>query len=57
MKPAHVFPTRRHAVLAVAVAATLLLSVVFDLTVFATTLFPAMWVLVLRPGRDACGVA
>ncbi|GAB6195309.1 hypothetical protein [Lysobacter xanthus] len=37
-------PTRRTAWLAVATVATLLLSIVFDLTVFATTLYPALWI-------------
>ncbi|HEY4560884.1 MAG TPA: hypothetical protein VIG54_09130 [Lysobacter sp.] len=44
---------RRNALLAAATALTLLLSVVFDLTAFATAVYPALWIAFLRPSR--CG--
>ena len=41
----HAFrPTRRTACLAIATAATLVLSIVFDFTIFATALYPALWI-------------
>ncbi|TZF90090.1 hypothetical protein [Cognatilysobacter lacus] len=40
--------SRRNAWLLVATVATLVLSIVFDLTVFATALFPALWVASLQ---------
>lgn len=43
--------TRRHAWMFVLVFATLVLSIVFDLTVFATTIFPALWVATLGASR------
>lgn len=45
-------PPRRLVLLACATAATLLLSVAFDLTVFATAIYPALWITTLaRPRR------
>ena len=41
----HAFrPTGRTACLALATVATLALSIVFDFTIFATTLYPALWI-------------
>lgn len=44
MIPDHLRPTRRTALLFVATTATLVLSIAFDLTPFATTVFPALWI-------------
>ena len=46
---------RRNALLAAATALTLLLSIVFDLTAFATAVYPALWIAFLGPSR--CGAA
>jgi hypothetical protein len=46
------FLSRRNAWLLAATLATLLLSIVFDLTMFATFVFPALWVTTL--GRPRC---
>ena len=43
--------TRRHACLLALVVATLALSIVFDLTIFASALFPARWVTTLGSTR------
>ena len=43
--------TRRHAWLLALVVATLLLSIVFDVTSLATSVFPALWITTLRPAR------
>ena len=45
---------RRDALLAAATALTLLMSIVFDLTAFATAVYPALWIAFLGPSR--CGV-
>ncbi|HZX80301.1 MAG TPA: hypothetical protein VFE72_05030 [Lysobacter sp.] len=47
--------SRRNLPLAGATAATLLLSILFDLTAFATAVFPALWIAFLRPAR--CGAS
>jgi hypothetical protein len=49
--------SRRNAWLLVATVATLVLSVVFDLTVFATAIFPALWVTTLGAPRCRAPVA
>lgn len=46
------FLSRRNAWLLLATVATLLLSIVFDLTIFATFVFPALWVTTL--GQPRC---
>jgi hypothetical protein len=43
--------SRRNTWLLLATVATLLLSIVFDLTIFATFVFPALWVTTLRTPR------
>jgi hypothetical protein len=43
--------TPRNAWLLVATVATLLLSIVFDLTAFATFVFPALWIATLGTPR------
>lgn len=44
--------SRRNAWLLAATVATLVLSIVFDLTIFATFIFPALWVTTL--GTPSC---
>ena len=46
--------TRRHACLLALVVATLALSIVFDLAIFASAIFPALWVTTL--GSTRCRV-
>jgi len=48
------FLARRNACLLIATVATLVLSIVFDITALASTLFPALWISTLRPTRRAC---
>lgn len=45
------FLSRRNAWLLAATVATLMLSIVFDLTMFATFVFPALWVTTLGTPR------
>jgi hypothetical protein len=46
------FLSMRNAWLLAAVVATLVLSILFDLTIFATFVFPALWATTL--GRSHC---